>query len=394
MFGRLRDHDIDIGLLLPLLLHSLLVQTLVPLVRVGTSYRAIELGLPVVWIGAIAASFALLPVLFAIPFGRMIDRGFDSRAAQAGAFLLVLGTFVLWMRPETRWHLLAANVVLGVGHLLCMAGHQMLTVRCSGPRSRESIFGHYMVALALGQALGPFLMGLAAGNGRVAPTDRLFLMGFLVALVALAAGFLLRAAPPKPARTDTSPPLRIGEILRLQGLASVIFASVMTVTSLDILVVYLPLLGTERHLEASHVGWLLMTRALSSMASRLAYVSLFRIIGRVPLTVGTMALSAVGLLLLALPVPLVWMYLAVVAIGYGLGISSTLTLSGIVEIAPVAARGTAMSMRLTGNRIGQVALPFSASLLAAATGVPGVLVVTALAVAAAGFAVQKTYPRR
>jgi hypothetical protein len=51
-------------------------------------------------------------------------------------------------------------------------------------------------------------------------------------------------------------------------------------------------------------------------------------------------------------------------------------------------------MRLTGNRIGQVALPFSASLLAAATGVPGVLVVTALAVAAAGFAVQKTYPRR
>src|SRR5665647_3659960 len=144
MFGRLRDHDIDIGLLLPLLLHSLLVQTLVPLVRVGTSYRAIELGLPVVWIGASAASLALLPVLFAIPFGRMIDRGFDSRAAQAGALLLVLGTFVLWMWPETRWHLLAANVVLGVGHLLCMAGHQMLTVRCSGPRSRESIFGHYM----------------------------------------------------------------------------------------------------------------------------------------------------------------------------------------------------------------------------------------------------------
>ncbi|MDB5648683.1 MAG: major facilitator transporter [Hyphomicrobiales bacterium] len=133
MFGRLRDHDMDIGLLLPLLLHSLLVQTLVPLVRVGTSYRAIELGLPVVWIGAIAASFALLPVLFAIPFGRMIDRGHDSRAAQGGAVLLVAGTFLLWMWPDMRWQLLAASIVIGVGHLLCMAG-----TRCSRCAARGS----------------------------------------------------------------------------------------------------------------------------------------------------------------------------------------------------------------------------------------------------------------
>ncbi|MDB5648682.1 MAG: major facilitator transporter [Hyphomicrobiales bacterium] len=251
-----------------------------------------------------------------------------------------------------------------------------------------------MVALALGQALGPFMMGLAAGDARVAPTGRLFLIGFIVALVSFASSFLLRVAPPKPAKTGTAPPLRVVEILKLQGLVWVIFASVMTVTTLDILVVYLPLLGTERHLEASHVGWLLTARALSSMASRLAYVSLFRVFGRVPLTVGTMALSTLGLFLLALPVPLILMYVAVVAVGYGLGISATLTLSGIVEIAPVAARATAMSMRLTGNRIGQVALPFSASLLAAPTGVPGVLVVTAVAVAVAGFAVQKTYPRR
>lgn len=394
MFGRGGDHDIDFGLLLPLLINSLLVQTIVPLVRVGTSYRVIELGLPVIWIGAIAASFALLPVLFAIPFGRIIDRGYDSRAAQVGAVFLMVGSLVLWFFPDTRWHLLFANIVLGIGHLLCMAGHQMLTVRVAGPRSRESIFGYYMVALALGQAIGPFMMGLAAGDARVAPTDKLFAMSVVVAILSLASSFLLKPAPPKVARRADEPRPRVMDILRLQGLGSVIFASVMTVTTLDILVVYLPLLGTERHLEASHVGWLLTTRALASMASRLAYIQLFRAFGRVPLTVSTMMLSTAGLLLLAMPVSIVWMYLAVAAVGYGLGISSTLTLSGIVEIAPVAARATAMSMRLTGNRVGQMALPFSASLLAAATGVGGVLIVTALAVAAAGVAVQRTYPRR
>ncbi|MDO9442912.1 MAG: MFS transporter [Beijerinckiaceae bacterium] len=388
------EHDIDFGLLLPLLLHSFLVQALVPLVRVGTSYRAIELELPVIWIGIIAASFALLPVVFAIPFGRMIDRGHDSRAAQAGSLLMIAGCFILWRGADTQWHLLAANVVLGIGHILCMAGHQMITVRCAGPRSRESIFGYYMVALALGQAVGPFLIGLAAGNARVAPTDKVFFMAMIVVGLSGLSGFLLRAAPPKPPRSDTDRALGVMEILRLQGLTSVIFASVMTVTTLDLLVVYLPLLGTERHIEASHIGWLLTTRALASMASRLAYVQLFNLMGRVPLTVTMMSISTVGLFLLAAPVSLPWMYAAVVAVGYGLGIASTLTLSGIVEIAPVAARGTAMSLRLTGNRIGQVALPFTASLLAAATGVSGVFALTAVAVAAAGLAVQKTYPGR
>lgn len=389
-----RKHDIDFGLFLPLLLHSFLVQALVPLVRVGTSYRAIELELPVIWIGIIAASFALLPVVFAIPFGRMIDRGHDSRAAQAGSLLMAAGAFILWMWPDTQWRLLAANVVLGIGHILCMAGHQMITVRCAGPKSRESIFGYYMVALALGQAVGPLLIGLAAGNARVAPTGTVFLMALAVAGIAAVAGFLLRSAPPKPPRSAEERSVGVLEILRLQGLTSVIFASVMTVTTLDLLVVYLPLLGTERNIEASHVGWLLTTRALASMTSRLAYVQLFKLIGRVPLTVAMMWISTVGLLVLSAPVSLAWMYLAVFAVGYGLGIASTLTLSGIVEIAPVAARGTAMSLRLTGNRIGQVALPFTASILAAATGVAGVFAVTAVAVAAAGMAVQKTYPRR
>ncbi len=393
MFGRKSGHDIDIALLVPLFLCSLLVQTLVPLVRIGTSYRAIELDLPVVWIGAIAGSFSLLPVLFAIPFGKLMDRGHDSRAAFVGAVLLLAGSLSLWLWPDSRWHLLGANVVLGIGHLLCMASHQVITVRCAGPRSRESVFGLYMMALAVGQGLGPFMMGLAAGNARVAPTDTLFYLGVLVALAGIAASLALRRAPPKPPRDESVPRLGVLEIFRLPGLAAIVFASVMTVTTFDLLIVYMPLLGAERHIDASDIGWLLMTRAVASMASRLAYVSLFRLVGRVPLTIMTMLLASFGLVLLALPVSMPVLYFASVAIGYGLGISSTLAFSGIVEIAPANVRATALSLRLTGNRIGQVALPFSASLLAAFTGVGGVFFVIAAALVAACIGVQKTWPK-
>ena len=200
MFGRKRDHDIDVWLLVPLFLHAVFVQMIIPLVRVGTSYRALELDISVVWIGIIAASFAMLPVVFAIPIGKMMDRGRDSRAAQAGALLILVGSLMLWLAPDGRYQLLCANVVLGVGHLFCMAAHQVISVRTAGSKSREAVFGYYMMGLAVGQGLGPFVMGLAAGDARVAPTNILFLLGVFVALASLATSFALRSAPPKPPR--------------------------------------------------------------------------------------------------------------------------------------------------------------------------------------------------
>jgi MFS family permease len=369
------------------------LQMLVPLVRVGTSYRAIELGLPVVWVGIIGASFAMLPVVFAIPIGKMMDRGHDSRAAQAGALFSLIGATMLWLAPDGRFHLLVANVVLGVGHLLCMAAHQVISVRAGGPKSREAVFGYYMMGLSVGQGLGPFLMGLAAGDARVAPTNLLFLLGVIVALAGLATSLTLRRAPPKPPRDASEARLGVIEIFRLQGLSAIVFASVMTVTVFDLMVVYMPLLGAERHIEASQIGWLLTVRAIASMASRFAYVRLFQLFGRIPLTIASMLIAASGLIVLAFPTPLWVLYIASIFIGYGLGASSTLAFSGIVELAPANVRATALSLRLTGNRVGQVVLPFSASLLAAFTGVGGVFGVVALAMIGAAVAVQRSWPK-
>src|ERR1700728_3633984 len=76
-----RKSDIDYRLLLPLVLHSTIVQTIYAIVRVTTSYRGIELHLPVVWLGIISATFAILPMLLAVWVGRLLDRGLDAQAA-------------------------------------------------------------------------------------------------------------------------------------------------------------------------------------------------------------------------------------------------------------------------------------------------------------------------
>ncbi|HJY19254.1 MAG TPA: hypothetical protein VJ353_16590, partial [Xanthobacteraceae bacterium] len=85
-----RTGDVNYRLLVPLLLNVAIIQAVYAIVRVTTSYRAIELNLPVVWLGIISATFAILPIIFAVQVGRFLDRGKDAQAAWLGASLLVL----------------------------------------------------------------------------------------------------------------------------------------------------------------------------------------------------------------------------------------------------------------------------------------------------------------
>ena len=45
-------------------------------------------------------------------------------------------------------------------------------------------------------------------------------------------------------------------------------SSVVTITSIDLLVIYLPALGAERHIGSDHIGLLLTVRSLASLVSR------------------------------------------------------------------------------------------------------------------------------
>jgi hypothetical protein len=59
----------------------------------------------------------------------------------------------------------------------------------------------------------------------------------------------------------------------------------------------------------------------------------------------------------------------------------------IVLFLSAGTRGTANSLRVTGNRIAQVAVPFGASLIAAVAGAGGIFVIIAASLVASGAAV-------
>src|SRR6201982_1649774 len=103
------ESDIDYRLLIPFRAHVMLIQTLILIVRITSPYRAIELGLPVVWLGIIATGFAIIPVFTALRVGRWIDRGNDARAAWLGSALVLVACIGFWAWPSSRLSLLGVS---------------------------------------------------------------------------------------------------------------------------------------------------------------------------------------------------------------------------------------------------------------------------------------------
>ena len=383
-----RRSDIDYRLLAPLLMHSVIVQTIYAIVRITTSYRAIELELPVVSLGIISATFAVPPTLLAVWVGRLLDRGLDAQVAWIGSGVFVLTGTGFYFFSDSLAALLLLTALFGVGHLFTMAAQQMLCVRCSGPRGRDTAFGNYVVSSAIGQGLGPYLIAWMGGTASVPPTGKLFGIALIIAVLSLATAAAIRPAPKhlRPERAREIVPLRT--LLRQRGLMAVITASVITITSQDLLTIYLPLLGADQNIDVRNIGALLTVRSVASLISRLSYTRVLRLIARQPLTLLSMGGAGIGFACFALPIPLPVMYAAMIFLGFSLGIATTLSLTNVVDLASAAAMGTVMSLRITGNRLGQAAVPFLASLVATATGVAGIFAIIAVSLVTSGASVH------
>jgi predicted MFS family arabinose efflux permease len=386
--ARSRATDIDYRLLVPLLLTSVIIQTVYAIVRVTTSYRAIELDLPVVWLGVISATFAVLPMVLAVWVGRLLDRGHDALAAWIGSALLALSCAGFYFWANSIATLLLLTALFGIAHLFLMASQQMLCIRSSGPRGRDAAFGNYVVSSAIGQGLGPYIIAWVGGPAMLPSTGRLFAIALLISVASLATATAIRPAPKHLMPPPNKEVVPVRALLLQPGLMAVLVASVITITSQDLLTIYLPLLGASQNIDVRSIGGLLTVRSIASLVSRLGYTRILGLVARQPLTLISMMGAAIGFACFALPIPLAGMYVAMIFLGLSLGIATTLSLTNVVDLASAAAMGTVMSLRITGNRLGQVAVPFLASLIAAATGVAGIFALIAASLAASGASVH------
>ncbi|MGQ1838532.1 MFS transporter [Kocuria turfanensis] len=390
---------------------ALLTQTALNLVRPVTTYKLLSLDADSVTVGLVTAAYAVLPLVTAMWLGRMTDRVRDLRTmVVAGALVLALGAMGLAVAPTVAL-IAAASALLGMGHLLFTIAGQSAVARFSPEDQLDKGFGWFTAAFSAGQLLGPLLVGLLLGTGSdVASPDRVaditlsLWIGAVLSLLVVPLMLLrLRATGAERGRAradDAVPGLATGElevvqdpvprasmarILRVPGIPSHMLASLALLAMLDILTAFLPLVGERAGVSPAWVGVLLAVRGGASILSRVLLPWLAHRMSRRALLL--VSLYGAGLALAAPPLVITVPWLAALCLfvgGFCLGLGQPITMTLVSTAVPSAWRGSALAVRLVGNRAGQVAMPLLAGLVAAPLGPAGAIWSTCAVLLASG----------
>ncbi|GAA4117973.1 MFS transporter [Enteractinococcus coprophilus] len=373
---------------------GVLTQTTANLVRPVTSYKLILLGWGETEIGIATAAYALLPLFVALPFGRLQARLRSPRNFVAlGVLILATGAAYLALTNNVI-HLMIASAVLGVGHLMFTIGGQSMVARRSRATQMDANFGWFTASFSVGQMLGPLLSGVLLGGSSLAEAqagggdlsfsiDLALWIGAITSIVAVPVLYVLRSTQPPPTTATqdlvtVEPGMKPSalNILRLPGIASHMLAALALLAILDILVAFMPLVGESVGVSPLVIGALLATRGATSVLSRIFIRPLSARFSRntlvlVALLVSAVAIAVVPAVLGFGPVGIASAFVCMTIGGFTLGVGQPMTMTLISQAVPRSWRGTALALRLMGNRIGQVTLPIVASLVTGPVGPAG-----------------------
>jgi MFS family permease len=368
-------------------------QTAVYLVRPTTSYRLLALGHGATAVGLVAAAFALVPLFLAIPLGRRADRRHGARLLLFGCAIEVMGCSLLAL-IESPVALGVASGVVGVGHLALALGAQAVVARESDDERHDQHFALLTAGVSGGQLVGPLVGGLLLGqrahHALLGATTRALLVAAGIAgLATVLAALAERERPGAGGEQEAQEPAGVRSILGTRGVTGAIFASVAVLSATDIFTAYLPVVGQHRGIGPSVIGALLALRAAASLASRVGIGRLVRRFGRPQLMTTAACLAAAAFIALTFTGNVPLLAALAILLGAGLGFAQPLSMTIVVQLVPAHARGSALAVRLTGNRLGQVAAPAAAGLVAGSAGASSVFWLTSGLLVASGAAVAR-----
>jgi MFS family permease len=365
-------------------------------------YRAIELGADTWFLGLLAAAFAAPAVIAALPFGKLAGWVGGGRVAFYGMVVMIAGTVaILWI--PGKWLLLLSGAISGLGYLGAMIGHQTFVAQRSVGRAADRDFGTLATAASFGQLIGPPIVTMIVTMATPDTVHPNTSAGLIACIIGIAIGlptwrWLRRVEKVGLARLRSSEehsgepkPERGWHVLSRPGFWRSLVASAAVLVTMDLGYAFLPAWATERGVDVAVVGWLLGIRAGVSALSRVGLSRLVDRFGRKPLLVVAMVLGVGALVALPL-VDQVGAFVVMITLGITLGLPQPLTLAWIVDVTERSQHGIAVGLRMTSNRIAQLAVPIVMSAVAGSIGVAGIFWGNAILLAGAAAIVTRSDP--
>jgi len=382
-----------------LVINATFVNGLVVAVRLVASYRALSLDADTLGLGIVAAAFALLSVISAVPMGRLVDRFGEPVFLVAGGVLMGVGA-MFTVTAETIPLLAASQAALGLGQLAAVVASQTLVGRKGDRKTRSARFGLYAAGAAIGQLVGPLVgagivTAAIAGSGT---TPGIIIFGLASAVAVALALWLLHVedarAPRELEGGGLSTRVPAMTILRWPGMGRTMTASLSINLGVDTLVVFLPAYGEANGIPVGVIGALLALRSLVAIGARVLTGRLVAWLGEANALLFALFLAAIAFATIPLTTNTVVLGAQMALLGLGLGLGQPLTLAWVAATSPPDAMGTAVAVRITGNRMAQLVAPVILGAMAGPVGVAAVfLALAAMLGGTGGMLVRWPLPR-
>jgi len=376
----------------PLLISSTLTQATIYVLRPMITYRALELDANAAQIGLIASVYALFPVVLALHFGKWVGRMGEAKFIIYGTLAMLVTSAALMFANSITLLALAAGAA-GLAHLACMIGGQSMVALRAPRESYDRYFGFYTFSASVGHMLGPIVAAIVAGSNGNLPksTSNAFLLGVVLTILALFPVIRWRKERPTVVAQQSSEGTYKTAInlVKRPGILAAIYISLAISSVADVLVVFLPLFGTENNFSPYAVGAILAIRAGTTMLSRFFLGRLSDRFTTFQLLWWSTVISVISCAAMAFARTPLTLGLIVFVAGFSLGIGQPLTMSLVSQKTESNERALAVSARLMGNRIGQFLVPAAAGIAAAASGVGAVFIGLAVLLGSSLFSVKK-----
>ena len=332
--------------------------------RMTTSLFALWLGASELTVGLCMSLFAALPMLLAVPAGRLIDRTGPRLPLGAAFAALACGTVLPFLFPNLEVLYLSSTLIGSAFMLVHISMNSVIGAHGSAER-RAVNFSWLALGFSISGSLGPVVAGIAIDQFGF--TRAFFVLALFPALALIL--LLLRKRPlPRPERLSAPPGSGVLDLLRIPGLRNTFIVSGILAMGWDLYSFLIPLYGARLGFAAATIGTIMATFALATFVVRLGMPVLVRRLQSWQVIFAAMGIagSCYVLFPFVASVPLL-MALSFV-LGLGLGCAQPVIMAMLYEASPPGRQGEAVGMRTSMLNASHTFIPLASGAISAAAG--------------------------
>ena len=350
--------------------------------RLTISLDALSMGASALTVGVLMSLFAALPMLLAVPAGRLLDRVGVRVPLIVATACLALSVLLPAAFPGMAM-LYVASAAVGTSFMLFHIGVQHAVGEMSAPEDRRDNFGWLALGFSISNFAGPTIAGTSIDHFGHRATFCLLAISAVSAvtlLVSTRARFSRRQRADGEAATGSTL-----DLVRRPELRRVFIVSGLLASAWDLFVFVTPVYGTSIGLSATTIGLILGSFAAATILVRLALPWLSRRAREWPMIAATFAIAAVGFAIFPLMREVGLLAATSFFLGLGLGATQPSIMNLIYASAPAGRAGEAVGVRSVVLNISSTFMPLAFGGIGAALGMLPVFWSMSAAMGCGGF---------